>query len=185
MWLQKQSFGNECEFNTELNLRFSEKHSGRKFATAFCLHDLSLCICIVWKWQPGAEFYSSLAISLSSPQTFWLSWVWLIKLIRLLAQYLSLSCFSNHFSCLNIDYWEKTLRGEIRWTVDTASLHCGNKNVNQLKKLEAAKAAWPLCLCLLGLSVSFCVFLLGPSGSFYDLLGCFRSQYIPSITNPK
>ena len=57
-------------------------------------------------------------------------------------------------------------------------------NMNQLIKLEAAKAASPVCLCLLGLSGSFWVFL-DPSRSFYDLLGCFRIQNIPSITNPK
>ena len=43
---------------------------------------------------------------------------------------------------------------------------------NQLEKLEAAKDARLVCLSLLSLTWSFLV-LLGPSGSFWVLLGKF------------
>ena len=46
---------------------------------------------------------------------------------------------------------------------------------DQLEKLEAAQAAWLVCLSLLSLTGSFLV-LLGPSGSIFDLTGPYFAK---------
>ena len=56
----------------------------------------------------------------------------------------------------------------------------------QLEKLEAAKAAYSVCLCLLGFS-GFWVLpgLLGPSVSFYVLLDLTRPYWaLLTLTKP-
>ena len=56
-------------------------------------------------------------------------------------------------------------------------VHDGDIIINQLEKLEAAKAAWLVWPSLLSLTGSFLV-LLGPSGSFLVLLGLSASFWV-------
>ena len=69
----------------------------------------------------------------------------------------------------------------------SAFLYCNECNVingNQLEKLEAAKAAWPVWLFLLGLTGSLRV-LLGPSGPYLASLGLIGPYWaLLGLTGP-
>ena len=54
-------------------------------------------------------------------------------------------------------------------------------NFNQLEKLEAAKAAWPVYLCLLGLTWPYWA-LLGLTGPYWALTGPYRA--LLNLTGP-